>query len=76
MAVNHPILWQSTLQYLSLMKADIIALAHFCYKLFLMMNGVIIIYKAIGNPIINTTIHVLIHKDNSGAFVLTEILPS
>ncbi len=39
------------------------------------MDGVSIIGKARGLPIINTTIQVLINKDNAGALALAKTLP-
>ncbi len=72
-------MWQSKLQSetaLSTMKAEIIALAYSCHKLFLIMDGVSIMGKAIGLPVGDTTIQVLIHGDDAGALVLAETLPS
>ncbi len=62
-------IWPTFGQHLQL-RAEIIALAHSCCKLFPIMDGVSIMGKAIGLPIGNTTIQVLIHKDNAGAHVL------
>ncbi len=78
MVANCPIMWQSKLQSetaLSTMEAEIVALAHSCRKLFPIMAGVSIISKAIGLPVGNTTIQVLIHEDNAGALVLAKTLP-
>ncbi len=58
------------------METEIIALAHICCKLFPNMDGVSIMGETIGVPVGNTTIHVLIHKDNTGALVLAKTLPS
>ncbi len=72
---NFPITWQSNVQSetsLSTMEAEIIALAHSWCKLLSIMDGVSIMGKAIGIPFGNTTIKVLIHKDNAGALVLAE----
>ncbi len=68
-----PIKWQYKLQSettLSIMEAEIIALAHSCCELFLIMDGVSVMGKAIGLLICNTTIQVLIHTENAGAHVL------
>ncbi len=56
------------------MEAEIIALAHCCCEQFPIMDGVIIMSKAIGLPVGDTTIQVLIHKDNAGALVLAKTL--
>ncbi len=50
MAVNCPFMWQSIYSEtaLSTMTAEIIALVHSCYDLFLIMDGVSIIGKVIG----------------------------
>ncbi len=77
MITNCPIAWQSKLQSfttLSTMEAEIIALAHSFCELFPIMDGVSIMGKAIGLAVCNTTIQVLIHKDNAGALVLAETL--
>ncbi len=58
------------------MKAEVVALAHSCCKLFPIMNGVSIMGKAIGLPVDNTTIQVLIHEGNAGAIVLAKTLLS
>ncbi len=77
MVANCPIMWQSKLQSetaLSIMEAEIVALAHSCRKLFLIMDGVGIMGRAIGFPVCNNTIQVLIHEDNAGALVLDKTL--
>ncbi len=56
------------------MEAEIVALAHSCCKLFPIMDGVSIMGKAIGLPVGDTTIQVLIQKDNAGALALAETL--
>ncbi len=59
MVASCPIMWQSKYQSettLFIVKANVIALAKSCYKLFPMMNGVSIMGKAIGLPVGNTTI--------------------
>ncbi len=68
MVANCPIMWQSKLQYentLSTMEVKITVLAHSCCKLFPIMDRVGIMGKAIGLLIGNTTMQVLIHKDNA-----------
>ncbi len=78
MVANCPIVGQSKLQSetaLSTMEAEIVALAHSCCELFPIMDGVNIMGKAIGLPVGNITIQVLIHEDNAGALVLAETLP-
>ncbi len=55
------------------MEAKTIGLAHSCWKQFPIMDEVSIMGKAIGPPVGNTTIQVLIHKDAAGALVLTKI---
>ncbi len=77
MVANCLIMWQSKLQSEAapfMMEAEIVALAHSCCKLFLIMDGVSIMGKAIGLPGGNTTIQVLIHVDNAGALVLAKNL--
>ncbi len=75
---NCPIMWQSKLQSettLTTIEAEIVVLAHGCCKPSPIMDGVSIMGKAIGLPVGNTTIQVLIHEDNAGALVLAESLP-
>ncbi len=77
MVANCPIMWLSKLQSettLSTMEAEIIALVQRFCKLFLIINGVSIMGKAIGLPVGNTTIQVLIHKDYVAALVLAKTL--
>ncbi len=76
MVANFPIIWQSKLQSETAltMGAKIIALAHSFCELFPIMDGVNIMGKAIGLPVGNTTIQVLIQKDNAGALVLAKTL--
>ncbi len=57
------------------MEAEIINQTHSCHNLFSIVNGVSIMGKVIGLPVGNTTIQVLIHKDNAGAFILAKPLP-
>ncbi len=59
---------------LSTVEAEIVGLAHSCCKLSPIMDGVIFMGKAIGLPVGNTTIQVLIHEDNTGALVLAKTL--
>ncbi len=78
MVDNCPIMWHSKLQSetdLSTMEAEKVALAHSCQELFLIMDGVNIMDKAIDIHFGNTTIQTLIHEDNAGALVLAELLP-
>ncbi len=75
MVANCPIMWQSKLQSettLSTMEAEVIAIAHSNCKLFPNIDGISIMGKAIGLPVGNTTIQVLIHEDNAGALVLAK----
>ncbi len=58
------------------MEAEFKALVQSCCKLFLIIDGVIIMGKAIGPPVGNSTIQVLINKDNGEALVLAETLLS
>ncbi len=58
----------------STVEVEIVALAHSCHELFPIMDGVSIMGKPIGLPVGNTTIQVLNHKDNAGAFVLAKTL--
>ncbi len=79
MVANCPIMWQSKLQSettLSTIEAEIVALAHSCCEIFLIMEGVSIMGKAIGLLVVNTTIQVSVHEDNAGAFVLAETVLS
>ncbi len=78
MVANCPIMWQSKLQSEtaeSTMEAEIVALAHSCCKLFLIMDGVSIMGKAIGLSVGVTKIQVSIHEDNTGSLVLAKTLP-
>jgi hypothetical protein len=73
-----PVVWQSKLQTetaLSTMEAEIVALAHCCRELFPIMDMVDSIGPAVGLPVEDTTMHVTIHEDNSGALVLAETIP-
>ncbi len=75
MVANCPIMWQSKYQSettLSIVEANVIALAQSCYKLFPMMNGVSIMGTAIGLPVGNTTIQFFIHGNNAGTLVLAK----
>ncbi len=71
------IMWHFNLQpetTVSNVKADIVDLAHSCYKLFIIMDGANIMGIAIGLPVGNATIQILIHEDYAGALVQTETL--
>jgi len=73
-----PVVWQSKLQTetaLSTMEAEIVALAHCCRELFPIMDMVDSIGPAVGLPVEDTTMHVTIHEDNSGALILAETIP-
>ncbi len=77
MVANCLIMWKSKLQTetaLSTMEAEIVALAHSCCELFPIMDRVSIMGKAIGLPLVNTTIRVSIHEGNAGALVLAKTL--
>ena len=72
------VLWVSKLQQetaLSTIKAEIISLAHNCCKLFPIIDMMNSLGEAIGLPIRDTTMNVLIHEDNMGALVLVRALP-
>ncbi len=56
------------------MEAEVIAIAHSCCKLFPIMDGASIMGKALSLSVDNTTIQVLIHKDNAGALILDKTL--
>jgi hypothetical protein len=61
---------------MSTMEAEIIALAHYCYKLFPLMDQVKELGAAVGLPTHElTTTKVSIHEDNSGAFILAQTIP-
>ncbi len=78
MVASYPFMWKSKLQSetaLSTMEGEIIDLAHSCFKLFPIMDGVSIMGKAIGLPIGNTTIQILIHENNAESLVLAKTLP-
>ncbi len=56
------------------MEAEIIVLAHRCCNLFPIMDGVSIMGKAIGLPVGEKTIRILIHEDIAGSLVLAKTL--
>ena len=73
-----PVLWQSKLQTetaLSTMQAEIIALAHSCRELFPVMDMVHSLGPAVGLEVEQTSMHVSIHEDNSGALILADMIP-
>ena len=61
---------------MSTMEAEIIALAHYCYKLFPVMDQVKELGAAVRLPTqILTTMKVSNHEDNSGALILAQTIP-
>ena len=76
---NCPILWVSKLQTetaLSIMEAEINALAHSCKELFPIIDFVSKLGTVVGNPTEDlASIHVSIHEENAGVLVLAETIP-
>jgi hypothetical protein len=75
---DYPVFWQSKLQTemaLSMMEAEIIALAACCKELFPIMDMVSSVTKSVKLPIGKTTMNVSIYEGNLGALVLARTLP-
>ncbi len=73
-----PVMWQSKLQTetaLSMMEAEIIALAACMRELIPIVNMVQSLAVAVGLPAGDVNMNVSVHEDNSGALVLAEMLP-
>ncbi|KAL7475004.1 hypothetical protein ACHAW6_000935, partial [Cyclotella cf. meneghiniana] len=74
-----PMAWVSKLQTemaLLTMEAEIIALAHCCHELFPVINIVSEVGSVVGLATKDmVSMHVSIHKDNSGALALAETIP-
>ena len=74
-----PILWVSKLQRetaLSTMESKINTLSHCCRELIPLMNMVQEIGGAVGMPTDDlTSMHVSVHKNNSGALILAHTFP-
>jgi hypothetical protein len=74
-----PVLWQSKLQTqtaLSTMEAEVIALAACMRELIPNMDMVQSLAVAVGIPAGDVNMRVSVYKDNLGALVLAETLPS
>ena len=57
------------------MEAEIIALVHCCWELFPVINIVAEIGEVVGMEIKElVSMHISIHEDNTGAFVLAETI--
>jgi hypothetical protein len=72
------VLWQSKLQTqtaLSIMEAEMIALAACMRELIPIMDMVQLLAVAVGIPAGYVNMRVSVHKDDSGALVLAETLP-
>ena len=57
------------------MESEIIALAHCCKELFLIMDMTNILGETVGLIIIDTAMNVYIYEDNYGALIMEETLP-
>ena len=76
---DSPMVWVSKLQTetaLSMMEAEIIALANCCRELFPVVDIVLEIGKVVGLATEDmVSMPISIHKDNAGALVLAETIP-
>ncbi len=76
---NCPVVWVSKLQTetaLSMMEAEIVALAHCCRDLFPIIDIMTEFDKVIGLPSKDlASMHVSVHKGNAGALILAQTIP-
>ena len=57
------------------MEAEVIGLAHSCRQVLPVIDMIAVLEEAISVPKNSSTMHVLIHKDNAGEWILTKTLP-